>query len=421
MAAISLEQIVGAESLKRLKFPTAKAKPLPNIIYTSEDFARLENERLFPRVWVHAGYAHELRDPGDLVPVRVAARPILLVKNHEGEIKAFYNSCRHRGTQLVSERCRRRKEIRCPFHSWTYDLDGNLTKATNFLGKGKHHLHETELSDLPLAPVRVDRWHDWIFVNLDGKVPPLKEYMKPFTDQLVGYDFSLLRHAHTLRLELKCNWKLMQENYTEGYHVLTIHPRLNVFTSGYDHSNILHGPLFGTVIDEVNPESPDKPPLPTFPSPPKGTKFGNQQAKSFETGSNVHALFPHFKFIASPDHVATGVEIPERPDLIHQRWDFYFVGDNAMAPPFEAQRQGILDLYVRTFREDRMILEAVQNGQTSPVNGGAFSETWEGSCHHFQRLVVECIQSKKQPFTGKLRAFKKKTRHGGRTSWGRSI
>ena len=245
--------------------------------------------------------------------------------------------------------------------------------------------------------------------------------MKPFTDRLRGYDFDRLEHAGTFTYEIDTNWKLVQENWNEGLHVLTIHPLLNSAEAYYDHSNVLDGTYLGTVVDAGVDVSEAPVPLPNFPPPKRGTKLEEQQAQDFATGFNNINMFPNFKFVAGPNHATSGSEYAVGPGHVVQRWDVFFLGDAATKPEYEPARKEVIDFYALTFKEDKQILETLQAGHRAGRDGGIFAETWEGTVHHFQRLVIDCLTSRKQPFSGPDRQYRKRTRHGGATSWGRSI
>ena len=421
MSSAALADIIGRRNLDNLKKPTGQARGFPGVAYTSEELLRLENEKLFSRVWVHAGFSHELANPGDTTLATVAGRPLILVCGSDRTIRAFYNSCPHRGTQVCKRNARKRKNFICPYHAWKFDIDGHLLETPNFNGHGNHRVRGHKVEGLGLHPVRCDVWHKWVFVNLDGKAPPLVDYMKPFTDRLRGYDFDRLEHAGTFTYEIDTNWKLVQENWNEGLHVLTIHPLLNSAEAYYDHSNVLDGTYLGTVVDAGVDVSEAPVPLPNFPPPKRGTKLEEQQAQDFATGFNNINMFPNFKFVAGPNHATSGSEYAVGPGHVVQRWDVFFLGDAATKPEYEPARKEVIDFYALTFKEDKQILETLQAGHRAGRDGGIFAETWEGTVHHFQRLVIDCLTSRKQPFSGPDRQYRKRTRHGGATSWGRSI
>ncbi len=117
-------EILGKEAIIKLRRPVAEARGLPGAAYTSEEFYQLEQERLFPRTWMGVAFAHEIPDPGDAIPVTVAGLPVILLRDKKGEIRAFHNVCRHRAALVLREPEKGLSNLRCPYHAWTYGLDG---------------------------------------------------------------------------------------------------------------------------------------------------------------------------------------------------------------------------------------------------------------------------------------------------------
>ena len=130
--------MLGSDALARMDLPLDEASGLPNVAYTSEDWQRLENTRLFARSWSFAGYAHDLPNPGDAVPVDLAGMPLVLVRDGDGEIRAFHNVCRHRGATILEEKACGLKFLTCPYHAWAYDLTGALRTRPHFHGGERH-------------------------------------------------------------------------------------------------------------------------------------------------------------------------------------------------------------------------------------------------------------------------------------------
>ena len=221
----SLQSLLGAEALAAFDAQAPVARGLPAAAYTSEAVFALENERIFAEGWVFAGLAHELARPGDAVPVTVAGRPVLLVRDAEHEVRAFHNVCRHRCLKLVDAPCNVGPAIQCPYHSWTYRLDGALHRAPYFGGRDARAEPEGfDRAAHGLVPVRVGVWHDWVFVNLSGAAPALEDFVAPLQGHLGGFDLSRMRHVVTVDLgEIAANWKLLMENFIEPYHVPFVH------------------------------------------------------------------------------------------------------------------------------------------------------------------------------------------------------
>lgn len=221
----SLQSILGPEALAAFEAPGPVARGLPGTAYTSEAFFALENERIFSASWVFAGFAHELARTGDVMPVTVAGRPVLLVRDAEHRIRAFHNVCRHRCLKLVDAPGNTGRTIRCPYHAWTYGLDGALHVTPYFGGREPRAAPDGfDRTEHGLVPIRSGTWHDWIFVNLNGAAPPLEDFIAPLRRRLDGIDLTRMHHLATIDFgEVGANWKLLLENFIEPYHVQFVH------------------------------------------------------------------------------------------------------------------------------------------------------------------------------------------------------
>jgi choline monooxygenase len=160
----------------------------PGAAYTQEDFLALENARLFSRFWTFVGFAHEMPRAGDVVPVTVAGRPVLLVRNEEGEIRAFHNVCSHRCALLVDEPANVGRFVRCPYHTWAYNLNGELRSTPHFGGPGQHVAEGFDPAENGLKTVRSVTWHYWVFVDLGGEGPDFEEYVAPLAERLTDLE-----------------------------------------------------------------------------------------------------------------------------------------------------------------------------------------------------------------------------------------
>jgi len=157
---------------------------LPAKSYTDQQFWEIECNTVLADGWLFVGFVHEFLNSGDIIPISIAGKPILLVKNNKGKITAFHNVCSHRCLKLVDEKKNVGKIIRCPYHSWAYDLDGKLKASPHFGGTDQHIPKGFNPSDHGLKPIRIHIWHDWIFINLNGKAKKFEEYAKPLIKNL---------------------------------------------------------------------------------------------------------------------------------------------------------------------------------------------------------------------------------------------
>ena len=156
--------------IETLGCSTEKVEGLPGKFYGASFFEE-ERNRLFPRLWCAVGVASEIAHSGDAVPVDLAGWPVVLVRDHSGEVRAFHNICRHRGMSLLQEKVNGLEAFSCPWHAWRYGLNGHLLNTPRVGGETTHTQDGLDSSDLGLLPIRVAQWQDMIFVNLDGKAP----------------------------------------------------------------------------------------------------------------------------------------------------------------------------------------------------------------------------------------------------------
>ncbi|MBN33223.1 MAG: hypothetical protein CMM46_00330 [Rhodospirillaceae bacterium] len=360
--------------------PTAEAVGLPARAYTCEEFAHEEYRELFARTWMCAGYAHEIPDIGDVIPRTVAGAPLLFTRTKSGDIRCFHNICTHRGTKLVSEEAKQQQALRCRYHGWTFDLEGNLRVTPHWGGHNQPNADDLDKSCLRLKQVRMAQWHEWLFVNLDGQAESFESYAAPFLAHVEEYDIDHAKWCRTMPYEIKGNWKIVVENYLETLHLNYVHTLLAEVAPFEEHEVLADKACLGTIIHVGLPDSwaPEQA-LPRWP----GIGDNNRTAKNL-------ALFPNFKFVIGPDHCCSMVEFPDGAGLSHQRWDFYFHGDGATADRYGPARDAIIDFYDKTNVEDFGAVEAVQQGHLSPAMAGArFNGVWEGGVHHFQKLVAQ--------------------------------
>jgi choline monooxygenase len=205
------------------KSATPPARALDPRLYTDPSVLENELDGLFQRTWQYAGHVADLPDAGSYTTVLAGDQPVLVLRGDDAELRAFRNVCRHRGSQLLTGRGRCKKAIRCRYHGWTYDAtDGRL------LGVPEHRNYtELDKAMLGLHPVRVETLEGLIFVNLDLAARPLAELVPGLAERLAPYGIpGLERFSSGRGSEQPANWKIVVENYLEGYHVPIAHPGL---------------------------------------------------------------------------------------------------------------------------------------------------------------------------------------------------
>src|SRR5262249_325612 len=194
---------------------------VPAAFYTDPGVLQLELERIFRRSWQVVGHCHQVANPGDFFTTELQGEPLLLVRGAGGELKGFYNVCRHRAGP-PAEGCGSRKVFRCGYHGWTYSLDGALLNAPEMEG-----VAEFSKEKFGLTPLRVEEWEGLVFANPDDNSEPLHRSLRELPQQAAKFSFRKMRLYERRVYEMACNWKTYIDNYLEGYHLPSVHPSLN--------------------------------------------------------------------------------------------------------------------------------------------------------------------------------------------------
>lgn len=185
--------------------------------YTDPDIYELEIERVINRNWILAGHVSQLPEPGDFKVLNVARESAIIVRSKSGELKGFANVCRHRGSLVCLDHRGHADKFVCPYHGWTYDIDGKLFAARNMPG-------DFDMAAHSLNPVSVDVIHGLIFVCFTDAPPSLEGAKRDLAEPMAMFDFENLKVAAQKSYEIPANWKLSIENYQECYHCATAHP-----------------------------------------------------------------------------------------------------------------------------------------------------------------------------------------------------
>lgn len=191
---------------------------VPASRYTSPDWAELEHTRLWPRTWQIAGTVDHVATPGDWFEYRVGWLSVIVVRTQDGSLRAFQNVCRHRGNVLVCGEGRDRTELRCGYHRWCWNLDGELREVPSRRGFGA--LRNDELG---LLEVRVDEWAPLVFVNLDLDAEPLAEFVEGVPDDAPWLGLADFHCTYDVAMAMPCNWKTLIDGFSETYHVQGLH------------------------------------------------------------------------------------------------------------------------------------------------------------------------------------------------------
>ena len=369
-----MKQVLDTSLFKEFDQPFGLSHGLPGTAYVSDAFYGLENKQIFSKSWIFVGYAHEIAKPGDVLPVNVGGQPLFAIRNETGEITAFHNVCRHRNLQLIDQPGNCGKLIRCPYHSWSYDLCGKLKNAPYFGGDAKQIAPGFEPEENSLVPVNSAVWHDWIFVNLAEEPVSFENFLSPLKALLGDINVTDYMPVATVELgEVKCNWKLLMENFIESYHVQFVH-KATTSQPLVDHYPVIEGGCLGSAVDLTEEQ------------------MAAAKAGTLGVTSQYLTLFPNFVMgTYQPDQIGVHLNTPIDAETTLQRRVIYLHKDASYS---EAQIQGLKDLWHSVHLEDHEMCERLQKGRHSNLAelGGILSPHWETSVRKFQELVADAIR-----------------------------
>ena len=368
-----MKNVINTSLLKDFNKKTQPLSGLPGVAYTSDEFRQLENSQIFSKKWVFVGFAHQIPKAGDALPVDVASQSILLIRNKDDEINAFHNVCRHRNLQLVDKPSNCGRMIRCPYHSWTYDLKGQLRGTPYFGGDATARVAGFDMNDNNLLSVNCRIWHDWIFINLDESPESFEEFLSPIKTVLADTDISQYKPIAMLEFgEVACNWKLLMENFIEPYHVQFVH-KTTTAQPLQDHYPVIEGDCLGSAVD-----------------------LSEEQVATAGEGtlgvtSRYLTLFPNFVLgTYQPDKLGIHLNIPVNAETTIQYRVIYAHQDSSYS--VEEIKQ-LKTLWHKVHLEDHEMTERLQKGRHSKIaeQGGLLSPYWETSVRKFQELVAASI------------------------------
>ena len=366
-----------------------KSHGLPNECYTSEEYTIIERKKLFEEKWSVIGVASSIPNPGDARPFDLLGIPLFILRDKNKKIKVFHNVCSHRGYKILQKPEKINNVIRCPYHSWSYDFDGNLLATPHIGGMNKNEAKGFDKSCSGLKEVRSYVWLDLIFVNTSSNAESFEEYIKPLSERWSKFwtkeDQKLIKHPKDhgyFQLKAKCNWKFAIENYCESYHLPWVHPGLNSYSKLSDHYHIESDPNRfagqGTMFYDPKYKSSKK--FPFFPNWPKEK----------EKFAEYVALFPNVMLGIHKDHYYAYWLEPINHAYTIEHMEVYYVGDEAAySGKYKEIREENCKLWLGVQSEDMNIIEGMQAGRNSPsYNGGNFSPVMDTPTHNFHKWVA---------------------------------
>jgi len=365
-----------------------QANGLPNAHYISETVFAEERHSVLFDTWAGVGFTSDIPNPGDVKPVKLLGMPLILVRDGDESIRVYQNTCRHRGMILVQEPVNVRKVLRCPYHSWCYDLKGKLQVTPHVGGPGCNSHESIDRDKLGLYTISCAVWLGVIFVNISGKAQPFEEYTADLRKRWSEFD-SLELHGDTQNLfdlSVNTNWKLAVENYCESYHLPWIHPGLNSYSKLEDHYNIEQRGAFsgqGSVVYRQLKSS-------------TGDTFADlgKLSDQWDTGAEYIALYPNVLLGVHRDHTFAILLEPISTDRTIERVALFYSKECASGADYSSLREKNAQLWKGIFEEDIFVVEGMQAGRQGHLfDGGKFSPVMDSPTHNFHHWVAQRISS----------------------------
>jgi Rieske 2Fe-2S family protein len=359
----------------------AGARALDARWYHAPDVFALEQERIFTRAWICVGRTEQLACSGDYVLVEIAGESIIAVRGGDGALRAFYNVCRHRGTRLCTQPAGRfAGAIQCPYHAWTYALDGTLLAARTMAD-----VPDFERADYPLHEASIAELDGFVFVSLAEQPEPFAEAFAPLIGRFARWHVGALRTARAIEYDLACNWKLVFQNYSECYHCPLLHPQLDKLSpSDSGRNDLVEGPFLGG-YSELRTDDGSLTTTGTTARPPLGDVGGGDLHRVY-----YYTIFPSLLLSLHRDYVMAHVVRPVAPDRTRVVCMWLFDAAAMEAPGFDPS--DAVEFWDLTNRQDWAINELTQQGTGSRAYvPGPYSNA-EGLLAAFDRHYLAQMQ-----------------------------
>ena len=345
--------------------------------YIDPKFLQIEQEQVFKRCWQFVCHEEKLSETGNYISFQIANQSILVMRNNKGELKAFYNVCQHRGHELLFGEGKT-KRITCPYHAWTYDLDGQLVNAPR-----SEHLENFNLQQICLKSVRIEAFCHLVFVNLDSTAIPLAQQTGNLVGEITQYapDLAHLTFAKRLSYRIKANWKSVVDNFLECYHCPVAHKGFSSMIDMDTYKVKTHG-IYSSHMAKAK----------------LGDNSAYDLADATVTDHAVWFLWPNMALMRYPGRGNFMVWrfYPAGPEETYEEFDFFF--ETSAANPTEQEALKFIDEVLQP--EDIGLVESVQRGMNTPAfNSGRYmvdpngSGASEHAVHHFHGLLLDAYAS----------------------------
>ncbi|HKJ51447.1 MAG TPA: ring-hydroxylating oxygenase subunit alpha, partial [Gammaproteobacteria bacterium] len=354
----------------------ARSHSIDTRCYLEDKYLEIEREQIFHRSWQFVCHEEKLREPGRYISLRVEGQSVVALCNRDGELRAYYNVCQHRGHELLFGDGQT-KRITCPYHAWTYDLDGALVNAPR-----SGHIEDFDRDSICLEPVSIETFCNLVFVNLDRDAAPLAEQSGGLAEEILAYapDLAELTFSRRLTYTLEANWKSVVDNFLECYHCPVAHKGFSSMIDMDSYQVRTHG-IYSSHIARA--------------------RAGANDAYDIEgatvTDHAVWFLWPNMTLMRYPGsgNFMVWRFYPLGPEVTYEVFDFFF----EHAEPGAAEQEAIEFIDQVLQPEDIGLVESVQRGMRTPAfNSGRYMVDADGSgmsehaVHHFHGLLLNAYR-----------------------------
>ena len=383
-----------AETYSLSRLPVDQATTLIPDAYTAADFFAIEQEKVFANGWVAVGCLAQVGDPGDILVTEVAGRSILIVRDKSGKLGAFYNVCRHRGSKLLEESCKK-TNIRCPYHAWVYGLDGQCLGTSMFQNKKTcSNVNSTanasvmqdasrfDKKDFGLLPVAVQSWGFLIFVNLSSKPTELVEWLGDLPNKFKSHGLENWKISGEKNYDVDANYKLIEENFMEYYHLPFVHPELTNVSRMEDHHRCQGTGMYAGMLTTPVSRDVDSVWL-NLPA------VEGLDKEHLEAAYHI-SIFPNVTITILPNHAFCMITDPLRSNQTRERTFLLTPPETLKNEDYEEMFVELKQFWDMVNTQDLGIVERVQAGLSNTAyTGGRMCYQFEEPLHRYQNWLAD--------------------------------
>ena len=377
------DSIFSPDKYANTRLPIDEAQPLPAPVYTSQEWYDREMDTIFFKEWLQVTRLEEIPNPGDYVRIDIAGEPLIVLRDNDGTIRTLSASCRHRSSELVEGKgnCRR---LVCPYHAWTYSLEGKLMGAPSMKeAKG------FDMNDHNLPTFRTETWAGFVFMNFDENAKSLLECLGDLPERFKDYKMEDMVVTRKWENRFNANWKIWVENSREGYHVRTVHREsLDTYYPGATNSKFkAEGKAGVYAINSSDNENG------LYIPRNKTLPFVDGISEDDQENTHFMVFYPHLLMNVPPDRITFHQYFPEGPEWTRIVTWCCFPKATVALENFEEEAEDKyyppMELFIK---EDKGICEVVHRGIVGRyANPGRYSPTEEQTVYEFSNYVLDHV------------------------------